>query len=167
MTTDKERWEYYSKLSDRQRWILHGLDNPEWVDSLLHQLKKQGIRDTGKDFDYDLQVGKTGERLVDKLLTGPKSVEVKLDNRTYDTGNIAIEEAHSYGKSGIAISKANWYALVLGGGYKEEVIVFVKTSRLKRILKAFGRKNKKAGIDGRSRYRLIHVFNLFATDDDI
>ena len=43
------------------------------------------------DFDLDLSVGHEGESLVNELLTGGKTVEVKTDLKWKDTGNLYIE----------------------------------------------------------------------------
>ena len=43
------------------------------------------------DFDLDLAVGQAGEGLVEQLLTGGSTVEVKTDLQWKDTGNLYIE----------------------------------------------------------------------------
>jgi len=43
------------------------------------------------DFDLDLAVGQEGEALVEQLLTGGTTVEVKTDLKWKDTGNLYIE----------------------------------------------------------------------------
>ena len=40
------------------------------------------------DFDLDLSVGQAGERLVEGLLTGNKTIEVKTDLKWKNTNNI-------------------------------------------------------------------------------
>jgi len=43
------------------------------------------------DFDLDLATGQEGEQLVEQLLTGGKTVEVKTDLKWKETGNLYIE----------------------------------------------------------------------------
>lgn len=71
------------------------------------------------DFDIDAAVGKHGELFVanwqQSLSEG--SVEVKTDQLTWRTGNVYLEHACRYGgtwrPSGVAVSKAEWFAYVL------------------------------------------------------
>ncbi len=70
-------------------------------------------------FDYDFAVGKVGEGLVEKLLTGGKKVEVKTDLQWKDTNNLYIERTcfqnstGMYAPSGIWATEADYWAFVL------------------------------------------------------
>lgn len=71
------------------------------------------------DFDLDFSYGSEGEQLVNALLTGGKTVEVKRDRKWVETGNIYIEyecwynNTQSWELSGLSVSKAAYWAFVL------------------------------------------------------
>ena len=73
------------------------------------------------DFDLDFTYGHEGEQLVRDILTGGLTVEVKRDRRWVETGNIYVESAfysratHNWIQSGIMVTKADRWALVLEG----------------------------------------------------
>ncbi len=84
--------------------------------------QKAGKMTKLSDFDLDLSYGKQGEELVQDLLTGGKTVEVKRDRKWKNTGNLYIEtecwfnESKSWQPSGLSISKADYWAFVLEAG---------------------------------------------------
>ena len=71
------------------------------------------------DFDLDYRFGAAGESLVNELLTGGKTVEVKRDRKWHVTGNLYLEVdcwyrgTESWKPSGIMVSKADYWAFVL------------------------------------------------------
>lgn len=71
------------------------------------------------DFDLDFRYGLEGEQLVNELLTGGKTVEVKRDRKWVDTGNLYVEyecwynNSQSWELSGLSVSKAAYWAFVL------------------------------------------------------
>lgn len=89
------------------------------------------------DFDLDFANGRAGEELVEALLTGGKTVEVKRDMKWQDTGNLYIEYTCYYQKSqswewsGIMVTKADYWAFVLGTG-----VLLVPTDLLKGVCMA-------------------------------
>lgn len=89
------------------------------------------------DFDLDFANGKQGEDLVEALLTNGKTVEVKRDLRWQDTGNLYIEytcyyqRSDSWEWSGIMVTKADYWAFVLGTG-----VLLVPTPLLKGVCMA-------------------------------
>ena len=87
------------------------------------------------DFDLDFPDGVAAERLVREILAGERGpVEVKRDFKVSETGNVAIEFECRGKKSDIAVTKATWWAIVLDGDiFTHEVIIFIKTTRLKEI----------------------------------
>ena len=91
------------------------------------------------DFDLDLSYGKAGETLVEELLTGGKTIEVKRDKRWADTGNVYVEiECHhqssrSWVPSGINATKAAYWAFVL-----EEAVFMIPTEALKYAVAELG-----------------------------
>jgi len=92
------------------------------------------------DFDLDLSVGHEGEALVQELLTGGQTVEVKRDLRWKETGNVYIETvcwSHNKGEwypSGLSTSKAAYWAFVL-----ETNVFLVPTDLLKQTVATRGR----------------------------
>lgn len=92
------------------------------------------------DFDLDYGYGLQGENLVDSLLRGANTVEVKRDRRWWDTGNIFIETecyfqtSQSWELSGLAVTKAEYWAFVLESG-----VILVPTNHVKYAVKVFGR----------------------------
>lgn len=92
------------------------------------------------DFDLDLSVGHEGENLVQAVLTGTKTVEVKKDLRWKDTGNLYIENlcwSHNQNcwyPSGLSSTKAEYWAFVL-----EKGIIVVPTEILKKVVLVRGR----------------------------
>ncbi len=68
----------------------------EQFTSLLFQARKNGVAD--KRFDLNLAEGKLSENRLASIL---KTVEVKRDFKTSDTGNVAIEYACNSEPSGI------------------------------------------------------------------
>jgi hypothetical protein len=92
------------------------------------------------DFDLDLAVGHEGESLVNDLLTGGKTVEVKTDLKWKDTGNLYIETvcwSHNNDEwyaSGLSATKAEYWAFVIESG-----TLLVPTEILKKVVALRGR----------------------------
>jgi len=92
------------------------------------------------DFDLDLAVGHEGESLVNDLLTGGKTVEVKTDLKWKDTGNLYIETvcwSHNNDEwyaSGLSATKAEYWAFVIESG-----TLLVPTEILKKVVAQRGR----------------------------
>ena len=92
------------------------------------------------DFDLDLAVGHQGEALVEQLLTGGATVEVKTDLKWKETGNLYIETVcwshnnENWYLSGLSSTKASYWAFVLEG-----TTLLVPTEVLKQVVTARGR----------------------------
>ena len=91
-------------------------------------------------FDIDLARGKVAENLINEIFRGEKvTIEVKHDFVVGRTGNVAIEYMDNNNPSGLLTSIADYYALVLAGEeYDDEVIILLKTERLKKIVNNYG-----------------------------
>jgi len=117
-------------------------------------------------FDESLAVGLEGEnllRLIAKAYIGrgEDAVEVKNDQKVSDTGNLYIERQSRETISGIDASSVPYWALVLNGPeYKREVIVIIKTTRLREICQRSGYGNIQGGDSNTSRGYLIPVDKL-------
>jgi hypothetical protein len=91
-------------------------------------------------FDLDFSFGREGEKLVEQLLTNGKTVEVKRDRKWHSTGNIYIEvecwyvASQSWEPSGLMVTKADYWALVL-----EKGVIMVPTDHVHYAVQKFGR----------------------------
>jgi len=90
------------------------------------------------DWDLDLTHGQVGEALVNDLLTGGFTVEVKRDRRWAETGNLYIETycwynlEQAWKESGILVTKADYWAFVLNETVlmiptRKVICIFIKT----------------------------------------
>lgn len=120
------------------------------------------------DFDLDLPEGEFAEFLVKQLFNGERGhIEVKRDFKVSNTGNLAIEYQSRGRPSGIATTKATWWALVPDGPeYAHELVIFVNINRLKRIARDYYKrgKHKPGGDKKSSRNVLITIEDLVKRD---
>lgn len=113
------------------------------------------------DFDLDYSFGLEGENLVNELLTGGKTVEVKRDRKWWDTGNIFIEvqcwynASKSWEDSGLTVSKADYWAFVLESG-----VIIVPINHVKYAVKVFGKRIECTIEPNNSRGYLITAKDL-------
>jgi len=114
-------------------------------------------------FDIDLKRGEVGEELVKHIFCEKNvKIEVKTDFKVGDTGNICVECKCNDNFSGIAISTADYWTFVCGGKYNKDLIITVKTERLKKIALEYVRRKKfKMGGDNNlSKCILIPIKDL-------
>lgn len=115
------------------------------------------------DFDLDFSYGQEGERLVNDILTGGLTVEVKRDRRWVQTGNIYIETAfysrstYNWVESGLMKTKAERWAFIL-----EDLVIIVKTDDLKKAIDKYGRPISNKIEPNPSKGFLITVDDLMA-----
>lgn len=115
------------------------------------------------DFDLDFSYGQEGERLVNDILTGGLTVEVKRDRRWVETGNIYVETAfysrstYNWVESGLMKTKADRWAFIL-----EELVIIVKTDDLKKAIDKYGRPISNKIEPNPSKGFLITVDDLMA-----
>lgn len=80
----------------------------------------------------DILEGEGSEQRLAQILNG--NVEVKTHRSVNHYKNVFVEVTDRGRPSGVMTSKAEWQAQVFEGeGYNGEVIVLIKTNRLKRI----------------------------------
>jgi len=134
------------------------------IDDTLVNKVLASIRERGKAesrWDINKAEGEIAERSLLKLLSSnDATIEVKRDFKVGSTGNVAIEGEARGKPSGISVTEAEWWALVLDGeGYNSEVVVLIKTDRLKRLIKQI---NPVRGGDGgnAASIKLLPVFKL-------
>jgi hypothetical protein len=80
------------------------------------------------DFAFDLKVGQDEEIWLADLLRG-KTVEVKRDYIASRTGNLFVEFSSRGKASGLATTRANFWAFILDG----ERVVIVPTKYLQQV----------------------------------
>lgn len=91
-------------------------------------------------FDLDFGFGRKGEQLVDELLTGSRTVEVKRDRKWAKTNNLYIEtecffkKIEDWAPSGLGVTEASYWAFVL-----EDSTLIVPTEVLRYAVGKFGR----------------------------
>ena len=94
---------------------------------------------TNSDFRFDLEFGKEGERSVANVLS-IETVEVKRDDKWFQTGNLYIEtecwynSSQSWKPSGLNTTESTHWAFVL-----DDLIVILPTDELARIVVNKGR----------------------------
>jgi hypothetical protein len=114
-------------------------------------------------FDLDFGYGKQGEQLVEDLLTGGKTVEVKRDRKWYKTNNLYIEtECYFVGRgawapSGLSVTEAAYWAFVI-----EQSTFIVPVDVLRFAVKEFGREIECEIPPNLSKGYLITVENLLS-----
>ena len=95
--------------------------------------------------------------------------KILSDFWTGTTGNIAVEFASRGKPSGISKTKSDYYAFILAEQFRDEVIIFIKTKRLKEIAREYYLKGavKEMGDDKTSLSVLIPIKELskFAYND--
>ena len=125
----------------------------EQFTSLLFQARKNGVAD--KRFDLNLAEGKLSESRLASIL---KTVEVKRDFKTSETGNVAIEYACSGEPSGITSTKAKWWALFIN----EEVCILIQTCKLRDIISQYlgTSRDVSGGDNNQNQMVLVPVIKL-------
>jgi hypothetical protein len=114
-------------------------------------------------FDLDFSYGSVGESLVDELLTGGKTVEVKRDRRWHQTNNVYIEvecwynNSDSWEPSGLSVSQASYWAFVL-----ESSVHIVLTEVLRSAVAKYGREITCEIPPNKSKGYLITIENLLS-----
>lgn len=114
-------------------------------------------------FDLDFSFGRAGESLVEELLNGGKTVEVKRDRRWHETNNVYIElmcwyqSSQSWEPSGLSVTEASHWAFVL-----EESVFIIPTNILRLAVNKYGREITCEIPPNKSKGRLITIENLLA-----
>lgn len=112
-------------------------------------------------FDLDFGYGRKGEQLVEELLTGGKTVEVKRDRKWWITNNLYIEiecffqKSQSWEPSGLMVTEAAYWAFVL-----EQAVFIIPTHILKAGVMELGRDITCEIPPNKSHGKLITVEDL-------
>lgn len=128
------------------------------LEKVLTAVRVRGKAD--KRWDINIIEGHIAEESVLRLLsTNGATVEVKRDFKSADTGNIAVEGAYKGQPSGITTTEAEWWAYVLDGpGYDSEIIVLLKTERLRKLVSKIS--PVTGGDNNTASIKLLPVFRL-------
>lgn len=92
------------------------------------------------DFDTDFSRGRLGEELLESLpeMIKNKTVEVKTDYRSSETGNFYVETWHrniytmEWRQSGINVTKADYWAFIVPSTMS---MYLIRTENLKNLLR--------------------------------
>ena len=108
------------------------------------------------DFKYDLKVGQAKEKELGDIFNN-KTVEVKYDLQALETNNVYVEYYSRGKKSGISISKADYYCFAFGDTFH-----LISTSSLKdKCRKYIGTsRDKKGGDNNTSKGILLPIKEL-------
>jgi hypothetical protein len=143
--------------------IKDAITDDNWLQYWIRVFRKRGKADNR--FDFNLIEGEMKEKSLRELLNG-RSVEVKRDFFVSKSGNVAVELKEGLKPTGLSVTQAEWQGIVLDGDeYDGEVVVLIKTDRLKRIVKSTG-VSKRGGDKGQTLVRLVKVSDLFLRVND-
>ena len=110
-------------------------------------------------FDMDLNHGLAGELAVEGIMGG---CEVKRDRIAHRTGNLFVEHACNGKPSGLAITRADWWAFVVDDASgKVAVVVMVPVWRLREM--SLGRPFAVRGGDGGRAHGVLVPIALFVS----
>lgn len=121
------------------------------------------------DWDIDFSRGVKGENLLADIV---ETSEVKTDYRWQDTSNIYIEYECWYNKpqewkpSGISVTKAKYWSLVLPITGQDPIVLSLPTELLKKVIELRGRKIECVISDNPSKGYLVKVsdiMNIYAS----
>ena len=111
------------------------------------------------DFDIDFPYGTAAESFLKELLGTGRTIEVKREMKVSTTGNIAVEFECRGRPSGIAKTKAHWWAYVLEGDkYGHDIVIMIRTARLKQLARELYRQGRwVSGGDKGSNTKMVLV----------
>ena len=132
----------------------------------IEEYRREQIQNNDSKFDLDLKYGQIREKLFADIMEGKELVEVKTEREIWKTtGNIAIEWWSRDKKSGIAATKADWWAHFLADGDETKAIIMMPVPELKRKIKELRKigvsQDTRGGDDDTSRLVLLPLKYLF------
>ena len=136
----------------------------------LQEWENKQMSNNDNKFDIDLKFGQVYEEVLAKILTD-KTIEVKSErNKWLNTGNIAIEYMSRGKLSGIATTKADWWAQILVENTKIKGIIMFPVDELKARVKTMKLKGDAwetdGGDDDSSKLVLLPLKELFNFDEE-
>ncbi len=128
----------------------------EQVDWILDGLRADGFADSR--FDINLAEGKHNENKLLKTLQ-LDTIEVKTDYGATNTGNVFVEYMYKDKPSGISVTEASHYAIVIPDkSNSKNVTIIIETKVLKEIIR--DKEDRMGGDDNQSKGKLIKVEEL-------
>ena len=145
-------------------------DEENYETMSLQEWKDEKMSNNDSKFDIDLKFGQVYEEVLSKVLTD-KTIEVKSErDKWLSTGNIAIEYMSRGKLSGIATTKADWWAQILVDGTKIKGILMFPIDELKTRMKTMKLKGHawetNGGDDDSSKLVLLPLKDLFNYDEE-
>mgnify|MGYP003650835229 FL=1 len=109
------------------------------------------------EFSYDLLLGQRGEGLLaDILKLNGDKIEVKTDYKATRTGNLFIEYENRGKASGLATSRADYWAFIISN----EQIIIVETNKLKTLCRDNNLSRVNGGDSNTSKGVLLPLINI-------
>ena len=132
----------------------------------LEEYRREQMQNNDSKFDLDLKYGQIREELFADIMEGKELVEVKTERGKWkSTGNIAIEWESRGKLSGIATTKADWWAHFLADNDNTEAVIMMRVpelkSRIKKLKKIGVAQDTRGGDDDTSRLVLLPLKHLF------
>lgn len=142
-----------------------GMSTEDYIIYAREIMNKDKFNNDSK-FDIDLKYGQIREQLFADIMEGKELVEVKTERGKWKTtGNIAIEWQSRGKLSGIATTKADWWAHFLADGDKTEAVILMRVpelkSKIKKLKKIGVAEDTRGGDDDTSRLVLLPLQYLF------
>jgi hypothetical protein len=130
------------------------------------EYQREKMTNNDSRFDIDLKYGQIREQLFADIMEGKELVEVKTERGQWKrTGNIAIEWMSRGKLSGIATTKADWWAHFLADEDKTVAVIMIPVPELKAKIKNMKKlgiaEEKPGGDDNTSRLVLLPLNQLF------
>ena len=140
-----------------------GMSTEDYIEMVR---KEQGLFNNDSKFDIDLKYGQIREQLFADIMEGKELVEVKTERGKWQsTGNIAIEWESRGKLSGIATTKADWWAHFLADKDSTKAVIIMRVPELKKKIKELKKigvaKDTRGGDDDTSRLVLLPLKHLF------
>ena len=116
------------------------------------------------DWDIDLAFGEENEEKLVRVLKHGK-IEVKTERDIWRaTGNIAVEISYYNKPSGLAVTKADWWATILSWKNEVKGVILLPVDNMKKIVKDSAKKGKSriemGGDDNASELVLVPLKEL-------
>jgi hypothetical protein len=109
------------------------------------------------DFRYDLKIGQIKEKELGEILNS-KTLEIKHDLQAPMTGNVYVEYYSRGKKSGLSISRADYYCFCFGNTFH---IIDTNTLKIKCRKYINTNRDKKGGDNNTSKGILLPIKELF------
>ena len=112
-------------------------------------------------FDISLKAGQATENTLAELMLGRLDVEVKAEiGKWQQTGNAAIEYECRGNPSGIAVTKANWWAHCFMDGDKVKLVVILPIEAVKKLARDNWSRKATGGDDNAAKMVLVKIGDM-------